>query len=748
MKRVLPFLILLLLAGLAPDVSAQAFVHPGGLHTQADLDRMKTKVSAGEHPWIDGWNALLRESKAQSDYQPLAQRHMSSRQRAQNDAVAAYLNALRWQINGDPANAECAVRILNSWADTVKEVPHGSDQPGLGGISIGSFALAAELLRTCPKWSAADQARFKRMLTDYFYPVCHDFLTRHNGANDDNHWANWDACNMRAVLAIGVFCDDRAKFNEAVAYFKDGRGMGAIGNAVPFRYPDGLGQWQESGRDQAHVMGGMGLLSEMCQVAWNQGIDLFGCDQNRLLAGAEYTAQYNLWKGVPYTFYSNSSEAKQYYISQNYHGRLAASHFELLYNHYVVLKGLKAPHVRLFAELRRPEPGEVDIFGFGTLTYTLNSSASPMRATPPLTPRGVTTSAGLGRVSLQWPPSGAYNVHGYEVSRATAKAGPYTSISSTNRWTTPSYVDADVEPGKTYYYTVAALNNAGQSASSAPVEATPAAGGPLPSGWGPGSVKGTAYTNASGHSFSVPGTGQDLDGNLIAMPVEGDFVLTARLVERKGPVGLMGLMMRDRGPGKPRDLAMTLGGVGGRQARFHARAGDGKADVQRGDDYTWLPVWFRLQRAGGSVAAFQSSDGIEWFIVGKSTVVLPRIVQAGLLVSADGKPPGKGDPAQGLFDNVTIHRAVPLPPAPPASLTATDLGEGVVRLDWANASNSTQAGMKIESSAEGAPFYEIADLAADVTRFENTGLKKTAGLRYRVRAYNRGGYSPYSNPVP
>ena len=68
---------------------------------------------------------------------------------------------------------------------TVNEKPYGSDQPGLSGIPIGTFAIAAEVLRDYPGWPFTNQARFKRMLLDYFYPVCHDFLTRHNGANAD-----------------------------------------------------------------------------------------------------------------------------------------------------------------------------------------------------------------------------------------------------------------------------------------------------------------------------------------------------------------------------------------------------------------------------------------------------------------------------------------------------------------------------------------------------------------------------------
>ena len=745
----LGFFLLALFIGQALPTFAQNFVHPGGLHSQADLDRMKAKVAAGESPWIDGWNVLIRDPKAQSDYRPGPNHYMVDRGRAQRDATAAYLNALRWNISGDQANADCAMRILNAWSNSVNEIPHGNDHPGLGGIPIGTFAIAAELLRPYPGWSAADQARFKRMLVDYLYPVCHDFLTRHNGRGDSAYWANWDTCNMRAVMAIGVFCDDRAKFDEAVEYFKNGRGTGSIRNTTPFRFDDGLVQWQESGRDYAHVMGGQGLLMELCQIAWTQGLDLFGSDDNRLLGAAEHAAQHTLWKGVPYTYYTNCDNANQFYISENYHGRLAASHFELVYNHYVVGKGLKAPYVKLFAALRRPEPGEVDVLGYGTLTYTLDAAASPLQTQPPPVPREVIAIPGLQRVEVKWSPSGAYSAHGYEVCRATEPGGPFTSIYSTDRWTTPFYTDTEVEPGRTYYYTVSALNQAGKSAPSAPVSVVPAKGEDLPPDSRGVSAAGTLFSKASGNSFLVPATGRELDGNFAGQPVDGDFSITARLVDWKGSVAMAGLTVREPVANKPRAMAATLGEIGGRLARFRTRADD-KTTVQRGCDYTWLPVWLRIRRVGDEFTAYQSSDGIEWFEVGKSTVALPRTALVGLLASTGGTPPGRKatDPAQSVFDHVSIDRQPPPPPPAPGALATTALEDGVIRLDWKNASPTSQSGVKIEASLDGGPFYQIADLAADASRFENTGIKLSSALRYRVRAYNTGGYSAYSNVAP
>ena len=152
----LPFTLFICLSILATASVSGQFVHPGGLHKISDLDRMKQKVSENAHPWIDDWNKLIQDPRAQNTYNAAATGNMgSSRQRADADAHAAYLNTIRWYISGDTTYAACAVRICNAWANAVNQVPSGTDIPGLSGIPIFDFALAAEVLRIYPGWDSA-----------------------------------------------------------------------------------------------------------------------------------------------------------------------------------------------------------------------------------------------------------------------------------------------------------------------------------------------------------------------------------------------------------------------------------------------------------------------------------------------------------------------------------------------------------------------------------------------------------------
>ncbi len=175
-------------------------VHPGGLHTLADLDRMKTQVAAAAHPWIDDWKVLLRDSQAQNTYTAAPVADMgANRQRADADAHAAYLNTIRWYVSGDTSFADAAVRICNAWSSTVNTVPSGT---GLVGLPIMSFALAGELLRNYSGWTPTDFARFKNMMSTYLYPSAHSFLTNHLGSCISYLTTSWDAPNMAAVLTI------------------------------------------------------------------------------------------------------------------------------------------------------------------------------------------------------------------------------------------------------------------------------------------------------------------------------------------------------------------------------------------------------------------------------------------------------------------------------------------------------------------------------------------------------------------
>jgi hypothetical protein len=656
--------LLLIIGALVLTASAAVaqFVHPGGLHNQADLDRMRAQVAAGAQPWKACWDLLITDSQAQTSYNPAPQGNMGvSRQRASQDAHAAYLNAIRGYVSNDMAHIDKAISICNAWSAAVNQVPTGTDIPGLSGIPIGEFAIVGEILRIYvpTRWATADFNRFKAMMLNYWYPVCDDFLRNHNGSCISNYWANWDAANIAAVMAIGILCDDQAKFDQARNYFQSGAGMGSIMNAVPFLHAGGLGQWQESGRDQPHAMLGIGLLGVVCEMAWKQGIDLYGYSSNRLLAGAEYTAQYNLWKSVPYTTYNNCQPANNKWVSIN--GRSQVHDrpmWELIYNHYVGRRGLSAPNTTAMAKIVRPERGSADHFGYGTLTFTLAASAYPPSPTPPA-PTGLTATAGVGRVWLSWSPAAGDTAQGYEVRRATSSGGPYTSIASWNNSPRCVYTDTSVTNGTTYYYVVASRNQSGTSGNSAQVSATPAATGALPSGWtrtSIGTVSGAAagFANVSGGTYVVAGSGT-IGGTADAVSfvhrsVTGDATITARISSLGGTVQKSGIMMRESTAANARTVSMTLGDAGWRFARLGTRANAGDTmGFTLGNAYTWVPAWFRISRVGNVFTAYESSDGLNWFTVGSATIAMPTTYVLGMAISSGGTAVNNT-----TFDNVTV----------------------------------------------------------------------------------------------
>jgi hypothetical protein len=97
------------------------------------------------------------------------------------------------------------------------------------------------------------------------------------------------------------------------------------------------------------------------------------------------------------------------------------------------------------------------------------------------------------------------------------------------------------------------------------------------------------------------------------------------------------------------------------------------------------------------------------------------------------------------YSNEANATTLPKPPKAPGNLAATPASKNQIDLAWAD-SSSNEDGFKIERKLGAAGAYaQIALVGANVTNYSSTGLAANTNYSYRVRAYNTGGHSAYSN---
>jgi hypothetical protein len=286
----------------------ETLVHPGGLNTQARLSIAREKIAEGVEPWKSAWEAL-EQTDAQKDYQPKVQASMTGVHDLQNQGHAAYVLAVKWAISGDQDYADAAMRILDAWTDTVEslDMQQVTMRTGIGGIQ---FANAAEIIAHAFDGSAGWPKERMAKTQDWIRRVAYPKVTTGNMRS-----SNWGTSALGGAMAFAIFLDDVALFNYAVYSYK----YGFPDEDDPTnRHKDGCchvtdyvwhpsGQCNESGRDQAHPMGGVGHLVETAMMAWNQGVDIVSfpyedLNDYRVVAGMEYLARYNLGYEVPWHF--------------------------------------------------------------------------------------------------------------------------------------------------------------------------------------------------------------------------------------------------------------------------------------------------------------------------------------------------------------------------------------------------------------------------------------------------------------
>ncbi|HEX9048626.1 MAG TPA: hypothetical protein VF988_16480, partial [Verrucomicrobiae bacterium] len=149
---------------------------------------------------------------------------------------------------------------------------------------------------------------------------------------------------------------------------------------------------------------------------------------------------------------------------------------------------------------------------------------------PPATPGNLLATGGDAQVTVNW--GTVVGAVGYNLKRAGLSGGAYATIATAMAAT--NYVDANVTNGVIYYYTVSAVNSAGESTNAPVVNARPVSSAPtllnlsansgqLQFNWPPDHTgwRLQAQTNSAGDGLgtnwvTVPGS----DGtNQMSMPV-------------------------------------------------------------------------------------------------------------------------------------------------------------------------------------------------------------------------------------
>ena len=411
----------------------RGFIHPGGLHTQADFDRIKSQLANNNSLVTRAFAVLKSSGYAKSDVQtwPVVtiKRGVQGDENYMNaarGAAMAYQNALMWKITGEKAHADAAVRVLMAWAHTTTGIGGNSNYALAAGLYGYEFAQAAELMRDYEGWNRNDFNVFKQWMLSVWYPSEIDFLRRRNGTWENSgrwwrspghYWSNWGLCNTLAVMSIGVLCDDVFIYNQGLSYFKydqvgtfvDPRTANPIlnnglneflGNLVVTHQKSDLetgaygelGQMQESGRDIGHAAMAGGLAVDIAHQGWNQGDDLFAYMNHRLAAGIEYlAAETQSVSNLPWTNYAyrNCGTAETDDRAWTQTGPALGKHIRPYWGTvigiYEGVKGVKMPYSEMaYQDMIAGGPdgggaggtsGGYDHLGFSTLMNTYDSIA-------------------------------------------------------------------------------------------------------------------------------------------------------------------------------------------------------------------------------------------------------------------------------------------------------------------------------------------------------------------------------------
>jgi uncharacterized membrane protein len=387
-------------------LAAQTFQHPGVLVSKAQLDYVKSQVANQVQPFYSTFQKAGNSNWGSLTYVPagppaggLIQCGTASVPdigctAEDDDATAAYTQALLWYITGNQTYANNAIKIMNTYAQNFK----GYDQ--CGGSTCANYPLqaawaaekwprAAEIIRyTNAGWASTDVQAFSTMLTTHYQPILQNGAAGHDGS--------WELSMIDGLMGIAVFANNGTLYEIAVNmwdqalpqyfyhYGDNPAPIESSGSPLTW-YTQSIfdsatsGVAQETCHDLQDAQFGLAAALNAAETAYIQGLDLYTPNQARMMATLEYHA--GMLEGV--TNMSLPSAAVP--VPSGYSGLcngtylpVLAPTFEIGYNAYHNRLGYSLPNTlaHLTNEVR-PMPSPVDhhMMVYETLTHAGSAAA-------------------------------------------------------------------------------------------------------------------------------------------------------------------------------------------------------------------------------------------------------------------------------------------------------------------------------------------------------------------------------------
>jgi uncharacterized repeat protein (TIGR02543 family) len=264
------------------------------------------------------------------------------------------------------------------------------------------------------------------------------------------------------------------------------------------------------------------------------------------------------------------------------------------------------------------------VFANSTSTsVAMTSPANGASYTAPATiPLSASAAAGIGAT-----------VSKVEFFRDTSLIGTVTAAPYNFSW-------SNVAAGS-YSLTAKVTDSLGVTATSVPVTVT-VTSSTLPTPWLGQDIGSVGVAGSSGYlngTFTVTGSGSDIWGSadsfrFVYQTLSGDGQIVARVVSLQNTNGYAkgGVMIRDTLAANSAHAMMDVTPLNG--AEFSRRTLAGGTTVATGVPGLAAPYWVKLVRSGSNFTGYVSSDGVNWTLVGSSSITMGSSVFAGIIVNS------------------------------------------------------------------------------------------------------------------